>query len=59
MPLDFLAHLDYVITLCTEEVCPTLPSKAQRLHWPIPDPAHVPDELKPQAFRSARDEIKL
>ena len=35
----FLAHLDYVITLCSEEVCPILVSKAKKLHWPLPDPA--------------------
>lgn len=32
LPLSFLAELNYVITLCAEEVCPTLPSKAKRLH---------------------------
>lgn len=59
LPMDFLAHLDYVVTLCAEEVCPTLPSKAQRLHWPVPDPAGVPEDQKPQAFRNARDEINI
>jgi arsenate reductase (thioredoxin) len=58
LPPGFLASLDYVITLCAEEVCPTLPSKAQRLHWPIPDPAGVPEDKKPDAFRAAREEIK-
>lgn len=55
----FLANLDYVITLCAEEVCPTLPSRAKRLHWPIKDPAGVPDEQKPEAFRRAKNEIKM
>jgi arsenate reductase len=36
---DFIADLDYVITLCAEEVCPTLNSKAKKIHWPLPDPA--------------------
>jgi len=58
LPLGFLASLDYVITLCAEEVCPTLRSKATRLHWPIPDPASAPEEEKQKAFRTARDEIK-
>jgi arsenate reductase len=58
LPKEFLAQLDYVITLCAEEVCPVIASKAQRLHWPIPDPAKVPEEQKAQAFRAARDEIK-
>lgn len=58
LPVGFLENLDYVITLCAEEVCPILPSKAKRLHWPIPDPASAVEELKADAFRSARDEIK-
>ena len=58
LPQDFLDNLDYVITLCAEEVCPVFLSKAKRLHWPIPDPAKAPEELKEQAFQKARDEIK-
>ncbi len=54
----FLVDLDYVITLCAEEVCPAMISKAKRLHWPIKDPAKVPEAEKAQAFRIARDEIK-
>lgn len=58
LPKEFLVELDYVITLCHEEVCPVLPTKAKRLPWPTPDPASVPDWDKPAAFRRARDEIK-
>ncbi len=58
LPLAFLASLDFVITLCAEEICPTLPSRAQRLHWPIPDPASAAEADKPMAFRAARDEIR-
>lgn len=58
LPPDFLTNLDYVITLCAEEVCPILPTKARRLHWPIPDPAKAPDDQKAQAFREARDMIR-
>ena len=43
-----------MITLCAEEVCPVLPSRARRLHWPIPDPAAVGTL---DAFRAARDAI--
>ncbi len=53
----FLSNLDFVITLCAEEVCPTLPSGAKRLHWPIEDPAGAPEEQKAEAFRAARNEI--
>lgn len=58
LPRDFLQNLDYVITLCAEEICPAFLSNAQRLHWPIPDPAKAPEEAKAQAFRQARNDIK-
>jgi arsenate reductase (thioredoxin) len=35
------ADLGLVSTLCAEEVRPIQPSRARRLHWPIPDPAVV------------------
>jgi arsenate reductase len=55
----FLADLDYVITLCAEEVCPTLVSKAQKVHWPFPDPANRAgsDEEQLNRFRQTRDAI--
>lgn len=56
---SFLARLDYVITLCAEEICPTFASKAQRLHWPIPDPAIAPEDAKANAFRSTADAIEM
>jgi len=56
----FLVKLDYVITLCAEEVCPTLVSKAKKLHWPLPDPAGIgsSDIDRRDAFRRVRDEIE-
>ncbi|MGC9271357.1 VOC family protein [Acidiphilium sp.] len=55
------ASIDLVITLCAEEVCPVLPGRVQRLHWPIPDPASSDPTLSPddirQRFREARDRI--
>lgn len=56
----FLENLDYVITLCAEEVCPVLLSKAKKLHWPHPDPASktsLTDNEMLTRFRSARDAI--
>ena len=54
--------LDLVITLCAEEVCPVLPGRVQRLHWPIADPASSDPTLMPEdfraRFRTARDEIR-
>ncbi len=56
------AAFDYVITLCAEEICPWLPGKTERLHWPIDDPASSDPELTPDDFRhrfaAARDEIE-
>jgi arsenate reductase len=54
--------VDLVITLCAEEVCPLFLGKAERLHWPIPDPASDDPSLTPEAlkmrFRAGRDEIR-
>lgn len=58
------ASIDIVITLCAEEVCPALLGRAQRLHWPIPDPASssisasLPREELLTRFRAARDELR-
>lgn len=55
------SDFDVVITLCAEEVCPILPGRVQRLHWPTPDPAGVESndtqERIRQRFRDARDQI--
>lgn len=58
---EFISELDYVITLCAEEVCPVIISKAKKLHWPFPDPASkepIPDMESLQRFRTARDSIR-
>lgn len=56
------ATVDLVITLCAEEVCPLFLGKAERLHWPIPDPASDDPALTPEdlraRFRAGRDEIR-
>jgi len=50
---------DFIITLCAEEICPFVVSKAKRLHWPFPDPAKKNGEQKDilQNFRTVRDNI--
>ena len=35
---SFINSLDYVITLCSEEVCPVVPKATKILHWPNEDP---------------------
>jgi arsenate reductase len=54
-----LPQIDLIITLCQEEVCPVVPGKVKRLHWPIADPAghNGTDEEQLERFRIARDEI--
>ncbi|TDU32192.1 thioredoxin type arsenate reductase [Panacagrimonas perspica] len=56
------ASFDLVVTLCADEVCPVLPGKVKRLHWPITDPARVDPagdrEKALEAFRVARDQIR-
>lgn len=58
---------DYVITVCDSaaaETCPAFPGRFQRLHWSIPDPAHVqgtPAEVEAafeQAFALLRTRIE-
>ncbi len=54
--------IDLVVTLCAEEVCPILPGRVRRLHWPIPDPASKDPTLSADErrarFRTARDQIR-
>lgn len=59
IPQKTAEQMDFVITLCAEEVCPlgNFP-KAKRLHWPIKDPAAVSELDKPIAFKEARDLIR-
>ena len=49
-----LSSVDAVITLCGEQVCPTMPGEVPRLHWPMPDPGGRGLE----GFREIRDELQ-
>lgn len=57
-PDDFKKNLDYVITLCAEEVCPVMASNAKKLHWGMPDPAGVSESERLASFRNIRDQIQ-
>lgn len=60
LPADFLEDLNFVITLCAEEVCPIFHSKAKKLHWPMPDPATtemLSDDEQLKRFRATRDNL--
>ncbi len=56
---DFIKNLDYVITLCAEEVCPSVPNSVKHFHWPNQDPDN--DSLNKiqsiNAFTKTRDDI--
>jgi thioredoxin type arsenate reductase len=54
------SKVDMVITLCSEEVCPAFLGKAERVHWPLPDPGsvHGAHETRLEAFRRVRDELR-
>jgi arsenate reductase len=49
---------DMIITLCADEVCPVVPGRVKRLHWPLPDPAAAPPEQARERFREVRDAIQ-
>jgi len=57
-----LAGIDPIVTLWAEEICPAVPGRAKRLHWPIADPASTDPAIAPEEirtrFRAARDQIK-
>lgn len=50
--------MDLIITLCADEVCPVVPGRVERLHWPLPDPAAAPPDQALQKFRDVRDDIR-
>lgn len=47
-----LDEVDAVVTLCADEICPIVPGKVRRLHWPLLDPTEL------AAFRAVRDELR-
>jgi arsenate reductase len=56
---EFIENLDFVITLCAEEVCPVIPSNAVSLHWLNEDPANDSfNEIQTKmAFEKTRNNI--
>jgi len=50
--------IDFIITLCSEEVCPFVSGNFKKLHWPFPNPTSTKSEAKPiENFRTIRDEL--
>lgn len=60
LPAEFLCSLDYIVTLCAEEICPNLSTPAKRLHWPLPDPADKSNSEEEQlnCFRQVRNVLQ-
>lgn len=53
-----VASFDVIITLCADEVCPVVPARVQRLHWPLPDPVAGSEAGRLDRFRQSRDDIR-
>ena len=56
---NFITKLDYVITLCAEEVCPVVPEATKVFHWPNEDPDNdsYTKTQSENAFRKTRENI--
>ena len=56
---EFISSLDFVVTLCAEEVCPIVPDEAKILHWPNEDPDNKNYNYlqSKNAFDKTRDNI--
>lgn len=54
-----LGTMDLVVTLCADEVCPVVPGRVKRLHWPFADPANDKLSVEKQKlqFQVTRDQI--
>lgn len=57
-----LRRANVVVTVCghADEQCPVLPPGAEKVHWPLTDPAQATgtEEEIMHAFKSTRDEIE-
>ena len=56
---EFMKNVDYVITLCAGEFCPTLNDKAKKIHWANEDPDNdsYSDQQLEREFRRTRENI--
>ena len=59
---EMIGKADVVVTVCghADEHCPAVPSSAEKLHWPLSDPAKASgtEEEIMDEFRRTRDEIE-
>ena len=56
---EFTNNLNYVITLCAEEVCPLIPLTTKSFHWPNEDPDNdmFNETQSLNAFQKTKDNI--
>lgn len=56
-----LSAVDYIITLCADEVCPCVAGAVISEHWPLPDPATLQGtEIEQlQRFRNIRNSLEI
>lgn len=56
---DFIQNLDYVITLCKDEICPVLPNNVKTFHWALEDPDNKKNDAVNSkfAFIKTRDDL--
>ncbi len=56
---EFIENLDYIITLCAEEICPAMLNDAKKINWPNPDPviAEISSFQQEALFRKTRKNI--
>ena len=59
LDMDFINDIDYIITLCAEEFCPTLNNKAKKIHWAneYPDNDSYSAQQLEKEFRRTRENI--
>jgi arsenate reductase len=59
LDMEFINDVDYIITLCAEEFCPTLNNKAKKIHWANEDPDNdsYSDQQLEKEFRRTRENI--
>ena len=56
---DFIDNLDFVITLCAEEICPVFDNSCKKIHWMNVDPDNKDfnDSQLKSSFESTRINI--
>lgn len=59
---EMMQRAEIVVTVCghADEQCPVVPPGAEKIHWPLSDPAKATgaEEEIMQSFRDTRDEVR-